>query len=261
MKNKILQAIEKKFLKKGYTYIFCSICGDFRKIIITSDNLRENGICENCNSNTRKRHLAKVLLGLIKRKSKTRGFHCLQKIPSDIGIDIYNVESNGALHESLKHINNYVCSEYFGPVGIIGKEQNGILNIDLRSIPFKDNSFDFVITTEVFEHVPDPYRAFSEIYRVVRKGGSHIFTVPYKGHGQDDIKAIICDDGEVIHLSTPEYHGDPIRGEGILVYTIFADEMKEKLKKIGFNVKVDHTRNPIFGVLGDNNYVFITTKI
>ncbi|MEO7801343.1 MAG: class I SAM-dependent methyltransferase, partial [Ginsengibacter sp.] len=194
-------------------------------------------------------------------KSKIRSFNCLHKIPNNINIDIYNVESNGALHEGLKHINNYVCSEYFGPVDIIGKELNGILNIDLREIPFKENNFDFVITTEVFEHVPEPYKGFEEIHRVLKKGGSHIFTVPYKGHGKDEVKAIIGEDGEIIHLAPPEYHGDPIRGEGILVYTIFAEEMQEKLKEMGFNVKVNHTRNPIWGILGDNNYVFIATKL
>ncbi|MEO7802340.1 MAG: hypothetical protein ABIR81_10085, partial [Ginsengibacter sp.] len=120
MKNGLLQSLEDFFSKKGYTYIFCSICGGFKKILILSGNLREDGICERCSSNTRKRHLAKILLQFIKQKSKIRSFNCLRKIPNNIKIDIYNVESNGALHEGLKHINNYVCSEYFGPVDIIG---------------------------------------------------------------------------------------------------------------------------------------------
>lgn len=261
MKNRIIETIEKRFIKKGFAHIFCSVCGGYRKIIITSGNLREDGICENCNSNTRKRHIAKVLLGLIKRKIKIRGFRCLHKIPDKANIAIYNVESNGALHEGLKHIKNYVCSEYFGPPEIIGNEQNGILNIDLRNIPFKENSFDFVVTTEVFEHVPDPYKGFGEIYRVLKKGGAHIFTVPYKGSGKDEIRAIIDKDGNITHLYEPEYHGDPIRGDGILVYTIFADEMQEKLTNMGFQVSINHRRNPIIGILGDNNYVFTATKI
>ena len=261
MRNKILQKFEDYFLRKGSSFVFCPVCGKIRKIKINSDNLREDGICQKCWSNSRKRHLARVLLKLIKRNHAMRNFRCLKKIPVNIKIDIYNLESNGALHEYLKHIRNYTCSEYFGPVDIIGKEHKGILNIDLQNMPFKDNSFDFVITTEVFEHIPDPYKAFAEIYRVLKKGGTHIFTVPfYENQEKDEVRAIINAKGELKHLLTPEYHGDPIRGEGILVYTIFAAEMFEKLKRLGFDVKTDRMRNPLFGVLGANNFVFITTK-
>jgi SAM-dependent methyltransferase len=45
-------------------------------------------------------------------------------------------------------------------------------------LTFPDNSFDTVVSTEVLEHVPDPQRAFREMYRVVKPGGYVIVSTP-----------------------------------------------------------------------------------
>ena len=42
---------------------------------------------------------------------------------------------------------------------------------DAMKLTFKDNSFDVVICTHVYEHVPNPKKLFSEIYRVLKPGG------------------------------------------------------------------------------------------
>ena len=39
-------------------------------------------------------------------------------------------------------------------------------------------AFDLVTHTEVFEHVPDDARAFAQLRRVLKTGGTMIFTVP-----------------------------------------------------------------------------------
>jgi ubiquinone/menaquinone biosynthesis C-methylase UbiE len=51
----------------------------------------------------------------------------------------------------------------------------------LENMPFKDNFFDVVVMTDVIEHVENEVKAFSEIYRVLKKGGCLIITSPYKG--------------------------------------------------------------------------------
>lgn len=45
-------------------------------------------------------------------------------------------------------------------------------------LPFDDESFDTVTSTEVLEHVPEPLRALKEMHRVLRQDGILIITVP-----------------------------------------------------------------------------------
>jgi len=45
---------------------------------------------------------------------------------------------------------------------------------DAHDLPFEDGSFDFVVAVAVLEHVADPQRVVSEIWRVLRPDG-HVF--------------------------------------------------------------------------------------
>ncbi len=47
---------------------------------------------------------------------------------------------------------------------------------DALNLPFDDSSFDVVICSHVYEHVPDPVKMFDEIYRVLRSGGICYFS-------------------------------------------------------------------------------------
>lgn len=47
-------------------------------------------------------------------------------------------------------------------------------------LPFKDNSFDLILCTEVIEHVNNQNKALSEIFRVLKKGGYLVLTTPNK---------------------------------------------------------------------------------
>ncbi len=49
---------------------------------------------------------------------------------------------------------------------------------DARKLPFEDEIFDFVICTEVLEHVPNFKKAIYEIKRVLRPNGDFVITVP-----------------------------------------------------------------------------------
>lgn len=49
--------------------------------------------------------------------------------------------------------------------------------LDLR-VPFEDDTFDLVISDQVFEHVQDQARAFSEIYRITKPGGIGLHIIP-----------------------------------------------------------------------------------
>lgn len=61
----------------------------------------------------------------------------------------------------------------------IGKKERPYLDLNVGNIydiPFKDNSFDLVICSEVLEHVDDPKKGLKELARVTKKNA--ILSVP-----------------------------------------------------------------------------------
>jgi len=58
------------------------------------------------------------------------------------------------------------------------KCQSDLCNGSLCDLPFCEGSFDIVISSEVIEHVTDPERAFQELVRVLKPGGTLALTTP-----------------------------------------------------------------------------------
>lgn len=52
------------------------------------------------------------------------------------------------------------------------------VNANALRLPFADGSFDRVIASEVFEHIPRDEAAMDEVARVLRRGGTAAVTVP-----------------------------------------------------------------------------------
>jgi SAM-dependent methyltransferase len=117
---------------------------------------------------------------------------------------------SGASLKLQKQCKNYIGSQYF-PSKTIGETHDGYLNQNLEEQTFFDETFDLVITQDVFEHVFDPGRAFKEIYRTLKPGGAHIFSVPIiNRHEKSEIWAQKDKNGTVRFVKTPEYHSNPV---------------------------------------------------
>lgn len=69
------------------------------------------------------------------------------------------------------------CSEYVACD--IDPKSGEVVAGDLQDLPFPDASFDTVFCSQVLEHIPDPARALSECFRVLRPGGHLIGSVPH----------------------------------------------------------------------------------
>jgi SAM-dependent methyltransferase len=50
---------------------------------------------------------------------------------------------------------------------------------DINAIPCENESFDVVLCTEVYEHIPHPEEATKELARVLKKQGKFILTAPF----------------------------------------------------------------------------------
>lgn len=48
--------------------------------------------------------------------------------------------------------------------------------VDMQDLPYEDNSFNYVISDQVIEHLENPQKAIEESYRVLKKGGIAIHT-------------------------------------------------------------------------------------
>lgn len=57
-----------------------------------------------------------------------------------------------------------------------------------QHLPFRDGSFDLILSTEVLEHCPEPAVVASEARRVLEPGGTLVLTTPfvYVVHGWPD---------------------------------------------------------------------------
>lgn len=83
------------------------------------------------------------------------------------------------------HKKYFAKSEYFSQ-DICDKVNDwGYKNIDIKSeiynIPVEDNSFDFLICTEVLEHLKYPDKAMGEFNRILKKEGELWLSVPFNG--------------------------------------------------------------------------------
>ncbi|MCS7281374.1 MAG: class I SAM-dependent methyltransferase [Desulfobacterota bacterium] len=60
-----------------------------------------------------------------------------------------------------------------------------------KEIPFSDGYFDYVLCVEGLEHTTDPYKAVSEMSRVLKDGGYAIFTIPNYCNMEKRIKYVL----------------------------------------------------------------------
>ncbi|HST20334.1 MAG TPA: class I SAM-dependent methyltransferase [Blastocatellia bacterium] len=113
-------------------------------------------------------------------------------------------------------------------------EKYRLLSTDAENLPFDDNSFDIVYSYGVLHHTPDTYRAFEEVFRVLKPGGSiramiyhdpswtglmlYVQHALMRGHLNMKMREVVFQ-----HLESP----------GTKTYTV--DEARQFLSKIGFS--------------------------
>jgi SAM-dependent methyltransferase len=155
---------------------------------------------------------------------------------------------------------NVSGSEYLGPERKGGEVINGVRHEDIQNLSFPDKSFDLIISLEVLEHVPFPEKAFRELRRCLRDDGTALITAPFSASAAEDvIRARLTDSGEIEHLMTPEFHGNPVDPEGgALCFRYFGWSMMSALKEAGFSrAEVLFFWSQRFGYLGNTNAIIL----
>jgi SAM-dependent methyltransferase len=178
---------------------------------------------------------------------------------------VYLAERNTPLFEYFAaHMDTgrFTFSEYCGDGLRSGDVVDGIRHEDLQATSFPDAAFDLVITSEVLEHVPHAPQAEREIMRILRPGGSYVFTVPLDAYGDaDTILAELLPDGTVKFYGPPVYHGDPYRPEGILAYRIFSvADLERRFAAAGGDCVTWRFWSKMLGILGGDSWVHVVSK-
>jgi O-antigen biosynthesis protein len=227
----------------------CGVCGSGALIAPPLEgNFREAFVCHDCFALGRTEALARVLLGRRARDGETSLAEWMRRKPND---RVHEFGFVGGISETLRGHVEYTMSEYFDGVPLGTPGPGGVRCEDVTALTFADETFDVVISQDVMEHVPDPATAFKEIARVLKRGGSHFFTVPQdRNLSRSVVRAKLTADG-IEYLLPAEYHGDPLRAGGALVFTDFGTDLDAISQAAGL-IFLEHEL-PVLG--GEHSHV------
>lgn len=139
----------------------------------------------------------------------------------------------------LAHLLRYLSCRFVGSEYLATEDQRRFMwpirHEDLMNLSFPNESFDFVVTTDVLEHVPSLDQALREMVRILRPGGKHIGTVPFDYKSAISFRRADFVDGRIVHLLEPEYHGNPVDPNGSLVFEEPAWNLIDRAREAGFS--------------------------
>src|SRR3954465_11517019 len=175
---------------------------------------RDRPSCPNCNSTIRFRGVIHLLSLALYGRSLALPSFALDKSITGIGLSDWENYSH-LLAEKFTYANTFFHAEPF---------------LDIcQPIPADlESSVDFLISTDVFEHVAPPLqKAFDGVFALLRPGGHMIFTMPYSLHAtgaehypelhdyrvlQFDNQYVVLNrtaQGKFVVHENPVFHGGP----------------------------------------------------
>jgi SAM-dependent methyltransferase len=120
-------------------------------------------------------------------------------------------------------------------------------NIDAQNTGFKDESFNFVIASNMIHHIPFPIKFFKEINRILKKGGKLIIFESYCSiifqvatilmkHEGFDFTLDVWDEDNAKSDEHNAWHGN------IAVPHLIFDDKKKFEKNLGRYFKIEHEK-------------------
>jgi SAM-dependent methyltransferase len=235
----------------GTLWFHCNIC-DKPSLTDVRCLTRDVETCQNCHSTARARAIIRVL------STELFGDNfLLPEFPTHREIrGLGMTDWKGAavkLAEKFEYRNTYYHKE-------------PRLDISAASIPSELMTNDFVISSDVFEHVAPPVsRAFENVWKMLKPGGVLVLTVPYGTHAETiehfpelNEFSLLKKDGSFVlrnktktgvvqEFSDLVFHGGP--GSTLEMRVFSESAVIQHLKDAGFaDIKVHRTADLVHGI-------------
>lgn len=149
----------------------------------------------------------------------------------------WEMSTYGATLIFLKlHFKKVIESEFF-PNRKPGEIIDGVLNEDVQDLSFPTNSLDLITSNQVFEHVPYDIKGYRECYRVLKKNGALIFSVPLYNIPKT-LQLAALNKNKIIYFAEPEYHDSRKTGpHSILTFWRHSEhDIVSRVERVGFKV-------------------------
>ncbi len=188
----------------------CPVCGKhYRKFLPYGVQGGDNRLCPSCLSLERHRLIWLYL------KKKTGFF-------TD-NLSVLHIAPEQPFIKRFEKMQNlkYITADLESPIAKV--------KMDIREMPFDDNSFDVLLCNHVLEHIDDELKATKEIYRVLKPGAWAILQVPL-----DSSRETTYEDASITDPKEREKHFgqyDHVR--------LYGRDYPQRLEKSGLKVKAD----------------------
>ncbi len=210
--------------------------GIFNRLHIIGGGYRKNCLCPYCKAVDRGRWLYYVL------KNKTD--------ISEMSGRILHFAPESGISEYIKQ--NTKIDYYTGDIAP-GRTMHVT---DITDIQYRDNTFDYVISNHILEHILDEKKAASEIKRVLKPNGRWIFSFP------------ICTDKKTYEDTEVVTEEDRLREYGQKDHVrLYGNDYVERFEDYGWNISVFSPQKELtsveidrFGFIEDDVIMIATKK-
>lgn len=175
---------------------------------------------------------------LFVNRSRTMLYVINKFINNRKNLTIYSLEKISPFYRALKKWYGkdftIIGSEFLGDDIPSGSIINGTRHEDALNLSFDDNSLDFIVSNDVYEHVSNIQKTFKEAYRTLKSGGYMLFTIPFFPDNSITTTRAKIENNELVLLMEKEMHGNFLSEEGSLTFYNFGWDILNLQKDAGF---------------------------
>lgn len=231
-----------RFIPQNTGYCYC--CRSNVNFKEYGSWLRDFYVCGKCSSIPRFRHLMYVLDNYLHGWEES----CLHEVEP--------------CHSFIATRSQNYSSSIFTPSVASGLRMDGKLCENLEKLSFADNTFDLFITQDIMTLVFNPKLMMQEIIRVLKPGGSHVFTLPRNIYlKQSRPRAELDEYGGVSNLMQAIYFGAVTPDNKYLVKWEYGLDLEDLIFEwCQQSTKTYRTKDRSLGIDGEFSEVFVIKK-